>query len=62
MNAAAYQPPSPLLLECRPLTQERLDHANASITFNTYAHVFGGNDQKAVDVLEEVSAVRFEKD
>lgn len=33
--------------------QERLGHANASITLNTYAHVLGGDDQKAVDVLEE---------
>ena len=32
--------------------QERMGHANASITLNTYAHVMSGDDQKAVDILE----------
>src|SRR6202035_2901507 len=33
--------------------QERLGHANASITLNTYAHVLGGDDQRAVDICEQ---------
>ena len=41
--------------------QERLGHANASITLNTYAHVLGGDDQKAVDVLEERLRISIQK-
>ena len=29
--------------------QERLGHANAAITLNTYAHVLAGDDQLAVE-------------
>jgi integrase len=33
--------------------QERLGHANASITLNTYAHVMAGDDERAVDLFEQ---------
>jgi integrase len=33
--------------------QERLGHANASITLNIYAHVLAGDDQRAVDICEQ---------
>jgi integrase len=33
--------------------QERLGHANASITLNTYAHVMPGDDQNAAQMLEK---------
>jgi integrase len=32
--------------------QERLGHANASITLNTYAHAMPGDDQKAAGIIQ----------
>jgi integrase len=32
--------------------QERLGHANATVTLNTYAHILAGDDQLAVDNFE----------
>jgi len=46
---------SQLLRQRVPLktVQERLGHASASITLNTYAHVLAGDDQQAMDVFEQ---------
>jgi integrase len=45
---------SQLLRQRVPLktVQERLGHANATVTLNTYAHVLAGDDQMAVDNFE----------
>ena len=41
--------------------QERLGHANASITLNTYAHIMRGADEQAVEVLEQRLRSAIEK-
>jgi integrase len=45
---------SQLLRQGVPLktVQERLGHANATVTLNTYAHVLAGDDQLAMDNFE----------
>jgi integrase len=45
---------SQLLRQRVPLktVQERLGHANATVTLNTYAHILAGDDQLAVDNFE----------
>jgi integrase len=42
--------------------QERLGHANATITLNTYAHVLAGDDQLAVDNFERKLRSAIEKE
>jgi integrase len=41
--------------------QERLGHANATITLNTYAHVLAGDDQLAVENFELKLRLAMEK-
>jgi integrase len=41
--------------------QERLGHANASITLNTYAHVMAGDDERAVQMIEDRLCSAIEK-
>ncbi len=41
--------------------QERLGHANASVTLNTYAHILAGDDQHAVNILEQRLRSAIEK-
>ncbi|MFZ0590595.1 MAG: tyrosine-type recombinase/integrase, partial [Bryobacteraceae bacterium] len=33
--------------------QQRLGHANASITLNTYAHMLPGDDQEAAELIDK---------
>jgi integrase len=42
--------------------QERLGHANATITLNTYAHVLAGDDQSTVDNFERKLRSAIEKE
>lgn len=44
------------------IVQERLGHANATITLNTYAHVLAGDDQLAVDGFESRLRSAIEKE
>lgn len=55
---------SQLLRQRVPLktVQERLGHANATVTLNTYAHVLAGDDQLAVDNFELRLRTAIEKD
>lgn len=46
---------SHLLRQRIPLktVQQRLGHANASITLNTYAHMLPGDDQEAAELIDK---------
>jgi integrase len=46
---------SHMLRQSVPLktVQQRLGHANASITLNTYAHVLPGDDEEAAELIDK---------